>query len=288
MSGGDFTRYFDLHCDTPYECFVKKQEFCKNSLAVSGTQGEIFEEWKQCFAIWIRDDCPNPFELYRNIYSDFVGKISSKPDELTPIMTVEGGSVLEDRPERLEILAKDGIKSITLTWNGKNLIAGGADTDACLTDYGREVISEMNRLKIACDLSHLNEKSFYQAIEITQYPIVTHACCRALIDHRRNLTDDQIRAVVQCGGVIGICFYPVFVGENVFEGIYRNIYHICEMGFEDHISIGSDFDGAEMSPQLDRIGKISDLYAFLSRKGIENSLLHKIFYDNAEKIFVSL
>lgn len=285
---GDITRYFDLHCDTPYECFVKKQDFNKNSLAVSGEQGCIFEKWKQCFAIWIRDDAPSPYVLYRNIYTDFAVKISCRPTGLTPIMTVEGGSVIEDKPERLELLAKDGIKALTLTWNGKNLIAGGADTDACLTDYGREVIKELNRLKIACDLSHLNEKSFYQTLEVAEYPIVTHACCRALTEHRRNLTDDQIRELVRCGGVMGICFYPTFVGDDAFEGIYRNIYHLCEMGFEDNISIGSDFDGAEMSAQLDKIEKIPELYAFLSRKGIENCLLHKIFYDNAEKIFVSL
>lgn len=285
---GDITKYFDLHCDTPYECFVKNEPFDSNSLAVCGEQGKVFEQWRQCFAVWIKDESPNPFELYRAVFSDFAAKIEQKPENLTPIFTLEGASLLEENIERLERLSLDGIKVITLTWNGENLLAGGVDSNKGLSDFGREVISGMNRLKIACDLSHLNQKSFFEVLEVAEHPLVTHTCCRSLVNSRRNLTDEQIKAVVQSGGVIGLCFYPVFVGEDVFDGIYRNIFHLCDMGFEDNISIGSDFDGAQMSPKLDKISKIPQLYAFLSQKGLQKRLLDKIFYNNAEKFFVSL
>lgn len=283
-----FTKYFDLHCDTPYECFVKEQDFHKNSLAVSGEQGSAFDKWKQCFAIWIKDDAQQPFELYKNIYSDFKKKIKNDDSDAEHIITVEGGSLLEDKIERLETLYNDGIKILTLTWNGENLIAGGVDSDCGLSCYGVQVIKEMNRFKISCDLSHLNDKSFFSVLDKTDFPIVTHAGCRAVLDNKRNLSDKQIKQLVSRGGIIGICFYPDFIGEDVFEGVYRNIYHICDMGFENNIAFGSDFDGANMSSNLDKISKIPNLYAFLVRKGLKKQLLDKIFYNNAEKFFVSL
>ena len=280
--------YFDLHCDTPFECFKQNQLFSKNNLAVSGEKGSVFEKWNQCFAVWIKDDAPNPFYLYKSILSDFKDKIAQIPDNLTPILTVEGGAVLEENIERLEILKADGIKAITLTWNGQNLLAGGAYSDASLTEYGAEVIKEMNRLNIACDLSHLNDKSFFAALDIADHPLATHSCCRSIVDHKRNLTDEQLKALKQRNGIVGLCFYPDFVGEDVFEGVYRNICHLLELGMENNIAIGSDFDGAKMSSQLDNISKICSLREFLQRKGLQNRILDNIFYNNAEKNFVCL
>lgn len=285
---GDFTRYFDLHCDTPYECYIKKQDFNKNSLAVSGEQGDIFDRWRQCFAIWIRDDAERPFELYRNIYADFKGKTGFDSSNAQHILTVEGGSLIEDKIERVETIYNDGIKVLTLTWNGENRIAGGVDSDCGLSAFGAQVIGEMNRLKISCDLSHLNDKSFFDVLDKTQYPVVTHTGCRAVVNHKRNLSDEQIKEIAKRGSVIGICFYPNFIGEDVFEGVYRNIYYICDMGFENNLAFGSDFDGAQMSRQLDKISKIPQLYAFLEQKGLKKPLLDKIFYNNAKKFFVSL
>jgi len=183
---------------------------------------------------------------------------------------------------------KDGIKFLTLTWNGENSIAGGSQSQKGLTSFGKEVIEKMNRLKIGCDLSHLNEKSFYKAVEIAEYPLATHSCCKTVFNHPRNLSDEQIRLIAERNGVVGICFYPEFLGGEAFSKIYENIYHLLSMGFEDVIAIGSDFDGARMSENLQKISQVPCLYEYLAEKGLEKALLQKIFYNNANNFIANL
>ena len=252
--------YFDLHCDTPYECYFKKQDFLKNNLAVSGEKGAAFENWKQVFAVWIRDDQEEPYTLYKAILKDFKEKLKDKPDNLTPYFSVEGGAVIEDYIDRLYELKKDGICALTLTWNGENRIAGGSKTDKGLTDFGKRVIKELNSLNMLCDLSHLNEKSFYSAVEIADFPIATHSNCKSAFDCPRNLSDNQLKIIAEKGGLIGLCFYSAFLGGDVFDKLYENIYHLLELGMENNIALGSDFDGADMAEGLCDITKIPFLY----------------------------
>ena len=250
--------------------------------------GEKFDKWTQTFAVWIKDDAENPYLLYKSILSDFKKKSENKPHNLNPIFSVEGGAVLENDSDRIYELKTDGIKFLTLTWNGENNIAGGVKTDKRLTDFGKTVIGKMNKLKIGCDLSHLNEKSFFDAIEIAEYPIATHSNCKKICNHPRNLSDEQIKALCDRGGIIGLCFYPLFLGDDVMQKIYENICHIADMGYIDNIAIGSDFDGGLMDKSLDNIAKIPDLYSFLSEKGLEISFLDKIFYKNANNYVAKL
>ena len=223
--------YFDLHCDTPYECFFKNQPFYKNSLAVSGEKGKIFDNWKQVFAVWIRDDVSEPYRLYRAVLDGFKEKLREKPDCLTPYFAVEGGAVTEGDTDLLYKLKEDGIRFLTLTWNGENRIAGGVNSEKGLTHFGRRAIEKLNELDIRCDLSHLNEKSFYKAAELADMPLVTHACCRAVCGHKRNLTDDQLRMISDKNGIVGLCLYPAFLGGNVYEKFYENILHLLKIWF---------------------------------------------------------
>ena len=274
--------YFDLHCDTPYECYFKNQPFFANNLAVSGEKGAEFESWRQVFAVWIRDDLDEPYRLYKAILRDFKEKLSKKNDNLTPFFSVEGGAVLEGDTDRLYALKEDGVRILTLTWNGENRIAGGSKTDKGLTDFGKRVIREMNGLKMLCDLSHLNEKSFYSAVELADYPLATHSNCKAVFDCPRNLSDNQLKLIAQKGGIVGLCLYPKFLGGEVFDRLYRNIYHLLELGMEDNIAVGSDFDGADMAAELCDISKIPLLRAKLHEKGLSETVLDKTFYKNAE------
>lgn len=285
---GEKMNFFDMHSDTPYECYKQKQGFYVNRLAVSGEQGRIFDNWIQTFAFWIKDDLEKPFELYKEMYKDFCLKLKEAPENLTPVLAVEGGAVLEEDSDRLFKLKKDGIRFMTLTWNGENQIAGGNKTDKGLTAFGKEVIAKMNCLKIGCDLSHINEKSFYSSIELAEYPLATHSGCKSIFEHPRNLTDEQIKLIAERGGVIGICFYPEFLGGDIYERIYENIYHLLESGFENNIAIGSDFDGAEMDEKLKILSQVPRLSCFLRKKGIEKRILDKIFYNNAHNFIAKL
>lgn len=275
--------FFDLHCDTPYECYFKNQPFYKNSLAVSGEKGKIFDNWKQVFAVWIRDDVSEPYRLYRAVLDGFKEKLGEKPECLTPYFAVEGGAVTEGNTDLLYKLKEDGIRFLTLTWNGENRIAGGVNSEKGLTHFGRRVIEKLNELDIRCDLSHLNEKSFYKAAELADMPLVTHACCRAVCGHKRNLTDEQLKLISDKNGIVGLCLYPAFLGGNVYEKFYENVLHLLDMGMENSIAVGSDFDGADMSDELCGVNQIPQLRRFLCEKGLGEELTEKIFFKNAQK-----
>lgn len=278
--------FFDLHCDTAYKCYRDNLCFTDNSLAVTPQKADCFDEWHQCFAIFIKDGLQNPFDYYKNSLNYFKKELKNKPDKLTPILTVEGGLLIENDLSRVKTLYNDGVKVLTLTWNGENQIAGGADTDVGLKDFGYQVIDQLNRFDMATDLSHLNKKSFYGAIEVANKPIITHSCLVCIKEHRRNIDDNQLKYLVQKGGIFGLCFYPVFLGcRDIFENIYKNIFHILDMGYEDYLSIGSDFDGADMDKKLYDISAVPLLYEYLKSQHINENILNKIFFDNAYKFF---
>lgn len=279
--------FFDLHCDTPYECYLKNYDFSDPNLAVNETGIQIFEEWYECFAVFVKDGTEKPFDFYKAVYNNFIDKLP-KSDNLHPIFTVEGGIIIEKDISRLETLKNDGIKSLTLCWNGENAIAGGADTESGIKAFGKDVIREMNRLNMACDLSHLNRRSFFDCAEIGECIFASHSCCNHIFNHKRNLSDDQLKIIAEKKGVVGICLYPRFLGGDVFEKTYENIFHLLDMGMEEYISIGSDFDGCEMPYELKSIVQIPDLYTFLIEKGIDKVILNKIFYGNALKFFTKL
>lgn len=279
--------YFDLHCDTAFEIHKNKSDFSNTSLAVNFSKIP-FRKWCQTFAFFIKDGRENPFRFYKNMLSYFSEKAKVLPRPLEYILAVEGGAVLEEDIDRLYILKKDKIKFLSLAWNGDTALAGGAYSNKGLAPLGEKAIALMNKLKIACDLSHLNEKSFYSALELSEFPLATHSNCYDICHHKRNLKDEQIKTIAEKKGIVGLCFYPEFLGCDVFEGIYQNIFHLLDKGYEDLIAIGSDFDGGKMDKKLENIAKVPTLYRYLEDKGIENRLLSKIFYENAEKFVAKL
>ncbi len=277
--------FFDLHCDTPYVCFKEKKQFLENDLAISFDKAKCFENWQQLFAIWVREETPSPFEFYKRVLSDFKGKLKgAEKANFLPRFAIEGGSVIEDI-SCLDEIKKDGVSAITLTWNGKNKIASGAYENGGLSAFGEAVIRRMNSLKIATDLSHLNEESFFDAIEVTELPIATHSCCNGVFNHPRNLTDAALLKIAEKGGIIGVCPYPEFSKKNSFRAVYENVAYMLSLGLRDHIAFGSDFDGAEMSSELKDISYIPNLKDYLLKKGIEKEVCDFIFYKNAFNFF---
>ncbi len=277
--------FFDLHCDTAYKMYTEKQDFYKNSLSVSGKKGRIFKKWYQTFAVWVPEKNENPFNFYKAVLSNLKCKLKGN---VTPVFAVEGGTVLENKIENLYKLQNDGVKLLTLTWNGENQIAGGVESQKALTDFGKAVIKEMNALNMAVDLSHLNEKSFFSAVALAEKPICSHSNCKAVLSVPRNLSDSQIKLIKEKQGLIGINFYPAFLGDSFYNAVYQNIYHLCEIGCENNIAIGSDFDGGDMCDEMSDITKIPNLYEVLWLKGLNDRLLGKIFFENAYNFYLNL
>ncbi len=280
--------FFDLHCDTAYEYFFKNIDFGNRVTAINSESAVCLDKWTQIFAVWIRDDIDEPYRLYRAVLDGFKSKLVSSPDNLTPLFAVEGGAVIGKDIDLLCTLKADGIKYLTLTWNGENLIAGGSRSEKGLTRFGKEVIRKLNELKICTDLSHLNDKSFFSALSCAEYPIASHSNSRAVCDVPRNLTDEQLKEIAAAGGIVGLCFYPPFLGDNVSEGLFRNIAHMLDIGLEDSICIGSDFDGGEMSDSLKDPQSLPDAVMMLENRGVNKNTLDKIFYGNAQKYFDKL
>lgn len=276
-------RFFDLHCDTPFLCFEKNIDFNDFRLAVTPDKADFLTDWRQCFAIFVADDTENPYDYYSAVLKNFKRQIENlkKPKIY---YTLEGASLI-DSAEKVFKIKKDGIRAVTLTWNGENKIAGGVGSEKGLTAFGKKIIDQFNKNKICCDLSHLNKRSFFDVTLCAEYPFASHSNCDFICKNPRNLTDGQIKLIAERDGVIGLCFYPEFLKGDVFSSIYKNIYHLLSMGLENNISIGSDFDGALMDKRLDGIDKIPALYDYLEAKGLSKGLLDKIFYYNALKFF---
>lgn len=137
------------------------------------------------------------------------------------VLCIEGGHAIEDDLGLLRSFHELGVRYLTLTWNNSTSWAHAARAkgpDTGLNDFGREVVREMNRIGMLVDLSHVSEKTFYDAIETSAVPVIcSHSCARALCDHPRNLRDEQLRALAKNGGVVGVNFYSGFLSQPFYD-----------------------------------------------------------------------
>ena len=166
------------------------------------------------------------------------------------MLGIENGIALDGKLENLQHFKDRGIVYMTLCHNGDNDIcdsARGNNTWNGVSPFGEQVIHEMNRLGIMVDMSHAGEKSFYDALDISEQPIVcSHSSSRALCDHPRNLTDDQMRALAAKGGVAQTTIYNGFLrkdGEATILDVMAHLDHAIEVMGIDHVGLGTDFDG---------------------------------------------
>ncbi|MEZ5843897.1 MAG: membrane dipeptidase [Hyphomicrobiaceae bacterium] len=166
---------------------------------------------------------------------------------LAGMLMIEGAAPLGGSLESLDLYHRLGIRSVQLTWNARNLVGDGCAESATgggLTAFGRAVVGEMNRRRLLVDLSHASEATFYAAAESATAPfIVSHANARAVCDHRRNLTDQQLKLLAERGGVIGLCFFPWFIDpvRPSLERLLDHFDHIAGLIGPRHVSIGADY-----------------------------------------------
>lgn len=300
-------RFFDLHCDTLYRAVREEKNIYENDFHVSVQRSRNFEAYMGCYAVWIDDDlrgekafdffkkCAGVLERQEKIYSDFFKICRSASDLETlknggkrgVILTVEGSSALGGDLSNLEYMKNSGVKIMTLTWNGSCEAGDGVGVlnSRGITYFGKKLLRELENHGIIVDISHASEKLFYDVLEISERPFVaTHSNSKAVCNHRRNLSDEQIKAVKCRGGLIGLTFCKEFLSGSKdagFDDILRHAEHFLSLSCEDNLSIGSDFDGAEVPDKICGIEKIEGLYEYFLRKNYKESLLEKIFFDNA-------
>ncbi|MCD7930864.1 MAG: gamma-glutamyl-gamma-aminobutyrate hydrolase family protein [Tannerellaceae bacterium] len=164
---------------------------------------------------------------------------------------IENGYAVGKDIHNLSLFKKMGVTYITLCHNGSNDICDSAKGNPewnGLSAFGKDVVKEMNRLGIMVDISHAAESTFYDVLKESKVPVIaSHSSCRALCDHPRNLTDEQIKALAAAGGVIQICLYQYFINrkgeEASLSDAIRHINHVVNLVGIDHVGVGSDFDG---------------------------------------------
>lgn len=212
--------------------------------------------------------------------------------KVAALLSVEGGEALAGDLANLRILYRLGVRALGLTWNGRNEIADGVGeerTGGGLTSFGVEVVREMNRLGMLVDVSHLAEKGFWDVLETSAAPVIaSHSNCRAVCNHRRNLTDAQIRALAAAGGVMGLNFYPPFVHRESanLEILLRHVDHVCNLVGSEFIGLGSDFDGfASDRPVLRDASYLPELTAGLLWRGYQEQDIHRILGGNWLRVF---
>jgi len=207
--------------------------------------------------------------------------------KIAALLAVEGGEALEGSLEVLRALYRLGVRSLTLTWNHRNDLGDGVSeegTKGGLTRFGKEVVREMNRLNMLVDVAHLSEAGFWDVLEVSDKPVIaSHANCRSICAHPRNLTDRQIKALAGAGGVIGLCFYPDFVHEHVpsLEKLLDHVDHLAEVGGVDCIGLGSDFDGFPGNlPGLEDASRLPAFTDGLLSRGYKEEEIRKILGGN--------
>ncbi|MGN0401853.1 MAG: dipeptidase [Acetatifactor sp.] len=239
--------------------------------------------------------------------------------KMSALLTVEEGGVCGGEPEKLHRLYDMGVRMLTLTWNFPNELGSPnfsrellgklkkertqrayekyfhtPNVSGGLTERGREFVTEMERLGMIPDVSHLSDKGFYDVLETTVKPFVaSHSDARAVCPCVRNLTDDMLRKLAERGGVTGLNFCADFLEEKplgeknggTIESIIRHAKHIVQVGGIEVLGLGSDFDGIDTHEELGDVLGLERLRDALKKAGFTESMLDKIFHENVLRVY---
>ncbi|MCI9626220.1 MAG: hypothetical protein HFI90_05495 [Clostridia bacterium] len=282
-----------LHIDSP--CDFAKTQF-------QPAQALCYDGYLQGLALWVEDGDMHPYDtvcrlLDRLRHAPMLTPVLS-PENLSPVVTqnhlpvllsLENAASLEGSLEKLHTLYHKGVRGVTLTWNGENDVAGGCNSDAGLKPFGRRLIRELERLGMYIDVSHLNDRSFFDVASYAATPLVaSHSCSRAICPHPRNLTDEQFRLLLESGGGVGVCFYPLFLNNTKnasLDDIILHIDHFCQLGGGAGVGLGSDFDGTPaVNADLYDSSCYSKLFTELAVHGYTPHDIEQISYRSFSKI----
>jgi membrane dipeptidase len=231
---------------------------------------------------------------------------------LAALLGLEGGHAIENDLDHLREFQRRGIRYMTLAWSNTNDWADSSGDEARhggLSDLGRDVVREMNRLGMLVDISHVSDETFWDALEVTRAPVIaSHSSARALVDVPRNMTDEMLRAVAENGGVVMLNFGGAFIDPRK-AGYWRAVLdilrhlgpspvplelaldqleHIARVAGEDHVGLGSDFDGTLFLPEgLRDVSGFPNLTRGLARRGWSEEALRKLLGGNLLRVMAA-
>ncbi|MGE5485886.1 MAG: dipeptidase [Ignavibacteriales bacterium] len=225
---------------------------------------------------------------------------------LAVVLSVEGLGSVSTSAEMLNLLHHFGVRIASLTWNEKNVLAGGVASPGAtgLTPLGKESIRKMVDLGIILDVSHLNVHSFWDVLEASTRPVIaSHSNARALCDVPRNLTDDQMKAVARTGGVIGINAWPSFIDASrpSMERYLDHVEYVADLVGIDHVALGFDFcdyidegtlqsieGNGQTTEGLEKASLVHNLLDRMAKRGFSAADIEKVSNRNAGRLLDSI
>lgn len=326
-------KVIDMHCDTIMALYHdqkegKYSELRTNDYNISIEKMEKGDYMAQCFAMFVPlaavenafETCNEMIDVFYNELAKNQDKIAlvlnaediernAKEGKMSAVLTVEEGAVTNCNLHFLRNLYRLGVRMITLTWNFDNGIGhpnikrknptDKVDTtipnSEGLTEFGIEMVKEMEKLGIIIDVSHLSDGGFWDVLKYTTKPFVaSHSNARGQCNHVRNLTDDMILALAKRGGVMGINYAADFLEvppENkegfmsTVDNMVKHIQYIKNLAGIDCIGLGSDFDGISQNLEMKDCSMLSMLEDRLKENGFSEEEIEKIFYKNVLRVF---
>ncbi len=304
----------DLHCDTLADWKYANTgnpdtlDDPERVLSLSSMPKET--HWAQFYAVFIPDEEQGQaavdyfeknrinFERQMEKFSDRVAPCRTAADmedawaagKTAAFLTIENGTPINGDLSRIKVLAEQGVRCLTLVWNGDYEIGSGHTTEKGLTEFGKAVVKEMEKQGILIDVSHLNDAGFADLLEVATKPFVaTHSNARAVCGHKRNLTDDMIREMVKRNCLIGLNYFIKFLEDDgvvdSLDSLYRHIEHFFELGAQKNLALGSDYDGATLPDCLNTPAKAAGIYEYLLSRGMSEELAQGIMWKNAQEFF---
>jgi len=295
----------DAHCDTLTMAVNSNTCIYENNLHWDIKRAMDYDGFVQFMAIFQNPDIVRPtyeraiqyihkaesfekeypqFRICRSFHDIREGLAQKK---VCALLTIEGGEALGGQTDNLHKLYDKGIRCITLTWNYANELGDGAKESrhGGLTPFGCGVVRLMQEKGMLVDISHADEKTFWDCINLSAKPMIaSHSNARAVYDNPRNLKNDQLKAIADTGGVIGINFYTKFIdkpGHVDTEALIRHIEHICEITGYDAVGLGADFDGMESLPEdVKGVENLDIIFNKLASMNYSESVIRKIAGEN--------
>lgn len=302
-------KYVDLHCDSITSCCESKGNFYNFNGQINLKKLTVANCLVQCVAVFTNGkNAKRKFNKYINFYcetlekyADFLLPIKSYKDvvlaektgKIGLLLTVENLSFLGEEIEKIATLKMLGVGMASLVWNEENAFAypvySGANdkkrSKKNLKTLGKRAVELLDENRIIIDLSHLSDGGVKEILKDRKTPLVaSHSNCNAVCFHPRNLTDAQIKKIADCGGVVGVNFYDKFLGERGVNGVLKHIEHLLNVGGEEVVALGSDFDGIPNDNTLNSCEYMCDIYRLLEVKSISPRIIEKIMQKNALRV----
>ncbi len=295
---------FDWHCDTAGEMLRQGQALTQNSLAVSLENAKKFASYTQVMAFWTPYHLSDSegWEHYRAMLDNLradpaiaqgqarICDIIDQEDTVLPrlLLGVEDARILDNKLERLGRMRADGVRVLTLLWKGSTCIGGSHDTNEGLTEFGRQVVRRAIQLGMLPDVSHASVASAKEAFEIAKKlgaPVIaSHSNAYSVCPVSRNLRDEQVREILDCGGIIGLNLYQGFLKSDspaTAKDLLPHIDHFLSLGAKDALCLGGDMDGCELPPDIPTLKELPRLAELMLQKNYPEQLVCDLFYENA-------